>query len=73
MPTANVETSGEEDAFNVFMGKVNELVSALPEEERNRILDEAKEYEKNIGTVSDPEEAAQRLVMSRTTAEHIVE
>jgi len=73
MPTVNVETSGERDAFVVFLGKVNELVSALPEEVQEQILNEAKEYEKKMGEVSDPEEAAQRLVMSRTTAGHIVE
>jgi hypothetical protein len=69
--------SNSEEKFQVFMGAVEALIKeyseSISEEEQKQILDEARGYEKEMGMVSDPEEAARRLVMSQMTEGHIVE
>lgn len=69
--------STSQEKFQVFMKAVEALIEehseSISEEAKKQILDEAKGYEEKMGEVSDPEEAAQRLMMARVTAGHIVE
>lgn len=75
--TESESESNPEEKFRVFMGAVEALIKeysgSISEEVQEQILDEARGYEEKMGMVSDPEEAAQRLAMSRITAGHIVE